>query len=91
MLARDCTVDDIREQRVLNLALVRLIEIIGEAATRVSEVTRSDHPNIPWREIIAMRNRVIHGYDSVDFKILFDVVQLDLPPLIESLEALLAD
>lgn len=88
-LSRDCTLEDIREQRIMNLALVRLIEIIGEAATRVSESMRSKHADIPWREIIAMRNRVIHGYDSVDFKVLFDVIQLDLPPLIESLTRVL--
>lgn len=71
--------------RKLNLALVRLVEIIGEAAARVSSEIQSKHPNIPWAEIVAMRNRMIHGYDQVDFDILWDVIELHLPPLIEQL------
>lgn len=84
-MAQGCTLEDLHARRQLNLALVRLVEIIGEAANRVSESTRTSHPDIPWREIIAMRNRVIHGYDSIDFKVLWDVIQFDLPPLIASL------
>jgi len=88
-LGQGKSIEDVAGDRVLNLALVRLIEIIGEAATRVSESTRSKQTNVPWREIIAMRNRVIHGYDSVDFRVLVDVIQHDLPPLIKALDAML--
>jgi uncharacterized protein with HEPN domain len=70
----------------LQLALVRLIEIIGEAATRVSKETRAACPIIPWDDVIGMRNKLIHGYDSVDLDILWDTVTDDLPPLIEELE-----
>ena len=72
--------------RVLSLALVRLAEIIGEAANRVSNARRQQHPGIPWTEIIALRNRLIHGYDTVDFDILWQVLTADLPPLIAQLE-----
>ena len=72
--------------RKLNLALVRLLEIVGEAAARTSEEERTLHPGIPWQEIISLRNRLIHGYDSVDFDILWNIVTLDLPPLIEKLD-----
>jgi uncharacterized protein with HEPN domain len=68
--------------RKLNLALVRLVEIIGEAASRVTNQERTRHQGIPWDDIIGMRNRVVHGYDEVDFDILWDVVELHLPPLI---------
>lgn len=88
-LGQGKSAEDVEGDRVLNLALVRLLEIIGEAATRVTENTRSQQEAIPWREIIAMRNRVIHGYDSVDFRVLVDVIRHDLPPLIETLEAML--
>lgn len=59
------------QDRMLELALVRLIEIIGEAASKVSEKTKSKHPEIPWRAMIGMRNRLIHGYDTVDLKVLW--------------------
>jgi uncharacterized protein with HEPN domain len=80
------TLDDLRTNRVLNLAIVRLLEIVGEAANRVSEQTQGEYPDMPWREIIAMRNRMIHGYDSVDMRIVWNVVMIDLPRLIAQLE-----
>ncbi len=72
--------------RKLNLALVRLLEVIGEATSRVSTAERARHPNIPWSEIVSLRNRLIHGYDSVDFDILWQIVNQDLPKLISELE-----
>jgi uncharacterized protein with HEPN domain len=72
--------------RQLNLSLVRLLEIVGEAAGRVPGEDRARHPDIPWAEIVGLRNRLIHGYDSVDFDILWQIVSNDLPPLIEALE-----
>jgi len=77
---------DLDRERMLELSLVRLIEIIGEAAARVSVEGRSRYPSIPWREVIGMRNRLVHGYDSVDLDVLWDTVELDLPPLITQLE-----
>lgn len=76
---------DLDRDRRLNLALVRLVEIIGEAAAHVSEAERRRYPQIPWEDIVGMRNRVVHGYDEVDFDILWDVVELHLPPLINEL------
>lgn len=72
---------DLDSDRMLELSLTRLVEIVGEAATRTSEEIQEAHAGIPWREIIAMRNRLIHGYDSVDRDILWEVVTNDLPPL----------
>ena len=83
--------DDLDADRKLNLALVRLVEIVGEAAARVSEAERKRVPQIPWEDIIGMRNRVVHGYDEVDFDILWDVVELHLPPLIIELRQALGE
>ena len=74
------------DNRVLQLALTRLIEIVGEAAHRVSEPTQQAHPEIPWPRVIGMRNRLVHGYDAVDYDLLWDTVVIDLPPLIAALE-----
>jgi uncharacterized protein with HEPN domain len=82
--------EDLDADRQLNLALVRLVEIIGEAATRISDQTRGRDKSIPWDAIRSMRHRLIHGYDEVDFDILWDVVRSDLPELIPKLRALLS-
>ncbi len=66
-------------------AVVRRIEIIGEAARRVSEETRAKYPDIEWREMTGMRNLVIHEYDVVDISQVWDTVQNKLPALIEKL------
>ena len=62
--------DDLDNDRLLNLALVRLLEIIGEAANRIPRESQLEQPEIPWMQIIGLRNRLIHGYDAVDFDIL---------------------
>jgi uncharacterized protein with HEPN domain len=77
---------DLDADRQLNLPLVRLLEIVAEAAGRVPAEERGRHLDIAWPEIIGLRNRLIHGYDSVDFDILWRIVSDDLPPLIASLE-----
>lgn len=83
--------EELDHDRMLELALVRLVEIIGEAASCVTEKTRLQNPSIPWGQIVGMRNRLIHGYDRVDLQILWDTIQDDLPPLIRSLETSLGD
>jgi uncharacterized protein with HEPN domain len=89
-LARGKTRKDLDEQRVLNLALVRLLEIIGEAANRVPATDRERYAQIPWEQIIGLRHRLIHAYDRVDFDILWQIVTRDLPPLVAELEKILA-
>ena len=77
---------DLNNTRLLQLGLLRLVEIIGEAATRVSKEGRAKNPAIPWDDIVGMRNKLIHGYDTVDLDILWDTVTDDLPRLIEELQ-----
>ncbi|HRO92187.1 MAG TPA: DUF86 domain-containing protein, partial [Promineifilum sp.] len=74
---------------MLELALVRLMEIIGEAAGRISPETRAKLPEIPWSDVVAMRNRLIHGYDNVDHDILWDTITHDLPLLLEAVDNLI--
>ncbi|MBI5197642.1 MAG: DUF86 domain-containing protein [Nitrospirae bacterium] len=73
---------DLDTDRQLNLSLVRLLEIIGEAASRVPREECDRYPDIPWSDIVGLRNRLIHGYDDVDFDILWQILTDDLPPFI---------
>ena len=85
-LAADRARIDLDTDRLFNLAMTRLLEVVGEAAGRVSQGTRNQHPQIAWEQIVGLRNRLIHGYDQVDHDILWAIVQNDLPPLIAELE-----
>ena len=69
-------------------ATLRNLELIGEAATHIPEAIRTAHPEIPWRMIIATRNRLIHGYLGIDDDILWGVIRDDVPGLMLSLQAL---
>ena len=68
------------------LALVKDIEIVGEAATGGTESTRSELPTLPWQEIVAMRNRLVHAYFDINLDIVWQTVQQDLPVLMTRLE-----
>ena len=80
---------DLDLSRMLVLALVKDIEIVGEAATRVSEDVQRSYPEIPWPDIIGMRHRLIHAYFEINLDILWETVTTDLPPLTASLEHIL--
>lgn len=73
------------------LAIARLLEILGEASARVSPGLQDRHPEVPWKDIAATRNRVIHGYFDVDMKIVEAIVKDDLGPLIEQLETIVKE
>ena len=80
---------DLDTSRVLSLALVRLLEIVGEAANRVTTATRQQTPNIPWSQIVSLRNRLIHGYDTINMDILWKILTEDLPGLIAQLQRII--
>ena len=73
---------------MLVLALVKCIEIIGEAAANLSPETKALHPGIPWRTIIAMRNHLIHAYFNIDLDRVWGTVVADVPVLIDQVEPL---
>ena len=77
---------DLNDDRLLDLALTRLLEVIGEAANRVPPDIQAQYPAIPWSQMVGLRNRLIHGYDAVDLDILWQIISQDLPPLIITLE-----
>ena len=83
--------EDLDSDFVLAAALERLIEVIGEAANKISEETKALAPDLPWHEVIGMRNRLVHGYASVDHDIVWDVVTGDLAPLIAEVRQLLSE
>jgi uncharacterized protein with HEPN domain len=70
-------------------AVVRNLEIIGEAARAITEATRGAHPEIPWKKIVGTRDRVIHGYFRVDLDIIWEVVSTELSALRRQISALL--
>ena len=80
---------DLGTDRMLELSLVRLVEIIGEAAARVSPETQACYPQIPWAVMVGMRNRLIHGYDRIALDVLWDTITRDLPAVIAELEKIL--
>ena len=86
--AAPLTFSEFEDDRQHQLAILKAVEIIGEAASRISEETKAKHPGIPWSEIIGMRNRLVHGYFAVRLDRVWRTVQDDLPPLIAQLEAL---
>lgn len=71
-------------------ALERFIEIIGEAVKRLPMELRDAHPTVPWKEIAGTRDRLSHGYDDLDYHVLWDAVKTDIPLLLETVQALLA-
>lgn len=86
-LVEGLLLSDLKNDEVLSLAVTHLLEILGEAAKGVSQATRDQHPNIPWVQMAATRDRLIHGYFSVDLDIVWQIVRNDLPPVVTSLKA----
>lgn len=81
----------LESERMRSLAIVRCLEIVGEAASQVSPETRAELDSIPWRAVVGMRNRLIHAYFDIDLDILWNTVTLDVPRLVDLLNDVLAD
>ncbi len=82
------TLETFERNRMAQRAVLKSVEIVGEAASRVGPETRAAHPEIPWTAIVGMRNRLVHEYSSVNLKRVWEVVQRDIPHLIPQLETL---
>ncbi len=91
VLSKGRTRKDLDADRTLGLALVRLLEIVGEAANRVPVEDRARYPQIPWPQIIGLRHRLIHAYDQVDLDILWEILTRHLPILAAELEKILRE
>ncbi len=86
---QDRTREEFEANEDLQLATIHLIQTIGEAASRLSEEFRDTHPQVPWGEIVGMRNRLVHDYLHVDLSVVWEVAMQHIDPLIEQLEAIL--
>ena len=80
---------DLDDDRKLSLAIIKSIEIIGEAASKVSDVCKAENDTIPWLDIVGMRNRLSHGYFDVNLDIVWETVQTDIPHIIKILSQII--
>ena len=90
-MARGRSREDLDTDRLLNLALVRLLAMVGEGARLVPEEFRARHAAVPWCDISDRGSRLIHGYDTINFDIVWAVIQDELPPLVEQLNTILCE
>lgn len=90
-ITESCKREDLDKDEKLALALVRLLEILGEAAKNVSEQCRQSYSNIPWKQMAGTRDRLIHGYFDVDLDIVWKIISSDLPSLVQQLEKALSN
>ena len=90
-MARGETFTDFKQNRTLQLAIVKAVETVGEAASRVGAETKQAHPDIPWAEIVGMRNRLVHGYFDINLVRVWETVEQDIPRLIVQLEGLVPE
>jgi uncharacterized protein with HEPN domain len=81
---------ELPENRMLQLALVHLVQVVGEAASRVSREAQARYREIPWGNAIATRHRMVHDYDRIDYGVVWDTIAEDFPPLVAALERALA-
>ena len=86
----DMDFETFRSDRRTNLAVITALEIIGEAARYIPANERRRHSQVPWQEMVAMRNKLIHQYFGVDLEVLWRTVQEDLPPLRDEISRVLA-
>lgn len=87
---KDIEKEDFMKNELLMDAVVRNLEIMGEASSKLTASFRERYKGIEWRKIIGMRNRIIHAYDTVNFEIIWDVVREDLPELKKKLKAIIS-
>ena len=90
-IGRGATFSDFGENRTLQLAILKAVEIVGEAASRISADTKKQNREIPWADIVGMRNRLVHGYFDVNLLRVWETVERDIPRLIVQLEGLVSE
>lgn len=85
---KDVTWEEFQQSDLLQNAVMRPLEIIGEAARKISQETKVSHPEIPWTDMIGMRNRLIHEYFRINLQTVWDTLQTDIPRLVTLVEPL---
>lgn len=88
-MAAGLTRDRLQTGKMEQYALAKALELVGEAASRLSFSFREAHAEVPWRAILGMRHRLVHDYRQIDFDLVWDVVQNYVPPLLDALDHLL--
>ena len=86
---RGKTLDDFVEDRMLQYAVERAVEIVGEAANRISSTFHQAHPEVPWRKIVGQRNVLAHEYGDIDPSMMWDLARKHLPVLVQQIEELI--
>lgn len=82
---------DLDSDRMFALAAIRLVEVVGEAGAQLSSEEQALYPDLPWHDIVGMRNRLIHGYDHVNYNIVWKTITEEMPSLIVKLDAILGN
>jgi uncharacterized protein with HEPN domain len=89
IFVKELTFDDfIKDKKTIN-AVIRSLEVIGEATKKIPENFRSKHSSIPWKRMAGMRDKLIHEYFGVDFEILWKVIKDEIPPLKQEFEKII--
>lgn len=91
ILLQDVTREQFEADFRINFAAVRALEIIGEATKRLPMALRDEYPHIPWKDMAGMRDRMIHGYDAVNLKIVWKTVKQRIPTVKPQIRRILAD
>ena len=89
--SKNKTRKDLDSDRKLNLAIVHLLEIIGEAANGLSVELQKKYSDVPWHVMVSMRNRLIHGYFDIDLDIVWKTTQNDIPKLTKTLKKIISE
>lgn len=87
--AKDKVQIDFQTDQMLSFAVIRALEIFGEAASKISNNFQKAHSHIPWRAIVGMRNRLIHAYFDIDYDVVWKAISIEIPKIIPELEMLL--
>jgi len=90
-LGRETTLAEIQADWRLAAILERKLECVGEAVKRLPAELRDRYPAVPWRKVTGMRDYICHGYDDLDYQVLWDAALLHMPPLLATVEQMLAD
>ena len=91
LLLKDITYEELVADFRINFAVFRALEIVGEATKRLPNSVREQYPDIPWKEMAGMRDRIIHNYDGVDYRIVWETVKKRIPIVKPKIAKILED